>query len=86
MVSLFLEVINPNSGNTDFYNPAPEGFSAYPRTESGVKKAISKMKKMILSDGRFPDFRIACYDGKKEYWNDKPFIGYIDSKTILENF
>lgn len=86
MVTLLLEVINSNSANTEFYNPAPEKYRAFPRTENGVKKAVTRMKKLALSLDCISDFRIACYEGKKEYWNNKPFIGYIERKAIMENF
>ncbi len=86
MVTLHLEVVDPKSINVGFYNPAPETFRAYPRTENGVKKAIRRLKKLALSLETVTDFRVACYDGKKEYWNKKPFIGYINKQTIIANF
>ena len=86
MVTLLLEIINHNSANTDFYNPAQNNCRAYPRTETGIKKAIHKMKKLALSMEFAEDFRIACYDGRKEYWNDRPLIGYIPKEVILTEF
>lgn len=86
MVTLQLEVINPNGFEIGFYNPAPDQFRAFPRTENGVKNALHNLKKLALSLEWAEDFRVACYDGKKESWNDKPFIGYIDRKTLTENF
>lgn len=86
MVTIFLEIINTKSPQVGFYHPAGDQFSAYPRTVNGVKKAISKMKKFAINSEFIEDFRIACYESKKEYWNDKPFIGYISKETIVSEF
>lgn len=86
MVTLFLEIVNSKSSNIGFYQPALAEFSSYPRTVNGVKKAISKMKKIALKSDFVEDFRIACYEGKKEYWNNIPFIGYISKEVILKEF
>ncbi len=86
MVTLLLEIINPNSNNVGFYNPAIDGTKAYPRTVKGVKAAIKKMKKIALSMEFAVDFRIACYHGQKQYWNNRPLIGYISKEVILSDF
>ncbi len=86
MVTLLLEIINPKSNNIGFYNPSAEGFKKFPRSENGVKKAIVELKKTALNMESITDFRIAAYDGKKEYYNSVPLIGYISKETILNEF
>lgn len=86
MITLLLEIVNKKSFNIGFYNPASDKFKAYPRTTQGVKKAIGKFKKLILTMDGIEDFRISAYEGKKEFYNEKPFIGYIDKETILKEF
>jgi len=86
MITLLLEIINPNSHNTGFYNPAIDGAKAYPRTVNGAKSSIKKMKKIALSMEYVSDFRIACYNGQKQYWNDRPLLGYISKEVILRDF
>ncbi len=86
MITLLIEVIKLDSYNIGFYNPSLDSCRAYPRTESGVKKAIRNFKKVLLAMDNVEDFRVAAYEGKKEYYNDRPFIGYIDKATILKDF
>lgn len=80
-VSLFVEVYRPSIRH-DFYNPAPERFRAFPRTKSGVQRALKRLEKAALDLDGVTDFRIAAYEGRKETWNSKPFIGYMERNQI----
>lgn len=86
MTTLILEVVKSDSCNVGFYNPSPESFRAYPRTIDGVKKAVKGFKKLLDALENVEDYRIAVYEGKKEYYNKKPFIGYISKDTIVSDF
>ena len=86
MITLLLEIVKPNAFTTGYYNPAPDCFKAYPRSENGVRKAIKRFEKVINETSDVENFRIAAYEGKKEYYNEKNFIGYIDSDTIRNEF
>lgn len=83
MFTLLLEVKNSNSANIDYYNPAISESKAYPRTEEGIIKAIKKLIKTAKYYG-FNEYRIAIYEGRKEYWNNKPFIGYVNINKLKE--
>lgn len=81
MLTLLLEVKNSNSADIDYYNPAISESKAYPRTEEGIIKAIKKLIKTAKYYG-FNEYRIAIYEGRKEYWNNKPFIGYVNINKL----
>ena len=83
MLTLLLEVKNSNSINTDYYNPAISESKAYPRTQEGIIKAIKKLIKTAKYYG-FSEYRIAIYEGKKNYWNNKPFIGYVNIDKLKQ--
>ena len=83
MLTLLLEVKNNNSTNIDYYNPAFSESKAYPRTEEGIIKAIKKLIKIAKYFG-FSEYRIAIYEGRKEYWNNKPFVGYVNIDKLLQ--
>lgn len=83
MLTLLLEVKNSNSINIDYYNPGISESKAYPRTQEGIIKAIKKLIKTAQYYD-FSEYRIAIYEGKKEYWNNRPFIGYVNINKLKE--
>lgn len=86
MITLILEIKKADSYNAGFYNPSPDGCRAYPRTINGAKKAIKGFKKILETLDNVDDYRVAAYEGKKKYYNEKPFIGYISRDTIVSDF
>lgn len=83
MLTLLLEVKTGNSADIDYYNPAISESKAYPRTQEGIIKAIKKLIKIAKYYG-FSEYRIAIYEGRKEYWNNKPFVGYVNINKLKE--
>lgn len=81
MLTLLLEVKNKKSMNTDYYNPAISESKAYPRTQEGIIKAVKKLIQ-TAKFYEFKEYRIAIYEGKKEYWNNKPFLGYVNLEKL----
>jgi hypothetical protein len=86
MVSILLEVKNPNSYNYGFYNPAPAEFKKYPRTEQGIQKAITELLKIVNKYEWIEDYRIMVYYGKYEsYKKDMQPSFMVDSTgSIIE--
>lgn len=80
-VTLRLEVFRP-SVDLNFYNPSPDTCRAFPHTIEGVKKALRRMEKVAQDLDGVLDYRIAAYEGKKEAYNEKPLIGYMDPDQI----
>lgn len=76
MNTLLLEVKDGKSQYTDYYNPVLDDCKAYPRTTKGFVRAVKKLIKTAEIYG-WKDYRISIYEGKKEYYNNKPFLGYV---------
>lgn len=51
-----------------FYNPAVDGFKKYPRTESGIQKAIATMIKLANEKDWITDYQFTVYKGQYEYY------------------
>ena len=86
MFSILLEVKSNESTNIDFYNPAPEEFRKYPRTENGITKAINELIKVAQNNDWINDYRFVVYEGKYRYYKDmKPILIVDKTGNILLN-
>ena len=83
LISILLEVKNSLKGDNIFYKPSPKEFIKFPRTESGISKAIKELKKVAHKYDWIQDYRFVVYEGKYEYYkNMSPtFIINADGST-----
>ncbi len=86
MYSIILEVKSndPQCKNIGFYNPAPDEYRKFPRTNNGITKAVKQLIKLAYSKGWITNFQLKIYEGKYEYW--KPLVPFavITKDTILK--
>jgi hypothetical protein len=72
MYTLRLEITTTE--RVEFYNPAVDECKAFPRTEDGVKRALKKFEKWIVSKADWiTGARVVLYEGMHEsYKNMEP--------------
>lgn len=65
----------------DYYTPAVDWATKYPRTEKGLIKALAAMKVQAIKEYWVESFRFKLYEGRVMHYTKEPkLIAVLDSE------